>query len=55
MKNPKIVLQQNFTGWFGHKESEPIGVHDNFVIIQRKLMFKKRIGSTLTWRWSDTT
>ena len=28
--------------WFGPKTSEPIGFHDNVVIIQRKLMFPKK-------------
>ena len=42
--------------WFGHKISEPIDFHDNVVIIQHKLMIfsKKKLGSELTLRWSDT-
>ena len=37
-KNQKLHIQ-NFFEWFGHKTSEPIGFHDNIVVIQRKLLF----------------
>ena len=36
------------------KKGEPIGFHEYVVIIQRKLMFPKRIGCKLTLSWSDT-
>ena len=41
-KNPKLAFKTKFLEWFGHKTSEPIGFHDNIVIIQRKLFFSKR-------------
>ena len=46
---------KKFPGWFGHKTSEPNGFPDNFVFIQRKLIFsEKKLCSKLTLRWSDT-
>ena len=41
-KNPKLASKTKFLEWFGHKTSEPIGFHDNIVIIQRKLLFPKK-------------
>ena len=43
----KFVLLQ----LIGHKTSEPFGVHDNIMIIQRKLLFPtKKNSSKLTLR-----
>ena len=36
-EKPKKVLN------FPHNTSEPIGFHDNYMIIQHKLMFSKKI------------
>ena len=45
-KNPKLSSNKTFPEWFGHETSEPIGFHDNVVIIQRKLIFSKKIPHT---------
>ena len=42
LQKSKTALQKKILELFGHKTSEPIGFHDNIVIIQRKLLIPKK-------------
>ena len=47
-KNPKLSSKK-FPEWFRHKTSEPIGFHDNVVVIQHKQMFFPPKKLVLNW------
>ena len=42
LEKSRSLHKKKFPEWFGHKTIGPIGFHDNVVIIQCKLMFKKK-------------